>query len=219
MDEQKDKQKELEKVAEEIRESDLPLKESATNLVFGKGNPDAEIMFIGEAPGEKEDLQGVPFVGAAGRELDKLLHLLGLTLADVYIANILKYRPPNNRDPLPDEIRAHTPYLVKQIRIIKPKVIATLGNFATKFVLAKFDVESMKRIGGISFLHGKPVHIEADGLDFTVIPMYHPAAMLYKPPLRKVIEEDFLKMGEFLGLETRKGEARKDKPLTEFFQP
>src|SRR3989344_3568304 len=106
-----------------------PLKDAATNLVFGKGNPNAPILFIGEAPGEQEDKQGLPFVGAAGKQLDRLLHTIGLTLDDVYIANILKYRPPNNRNPTVDEIRRHTPYLIDQIKIINPRIIATLGNF------------------------------------------------------------------------------------------
>lgn len=191
----------LDEIRRHCAHADLPLKDTATNLVFGKGNPDADILFIGEAPGEKEDLQGEPFVGAAGRELDKLLSSIGLTLKDVYIANILKYRPPGNRDPTEEEIRRHTPYLVEQIKAIKPKVICTLGNFATKFVLAGFTVEGMKRIPGISVLHGKPRNMTLEGYSFTVIPLYHPAAMLYKPPLRKVLEEDFRKLGLFLGLD------------------
>jgi uracil-DNA glycosylase len=183
------------KVASEL---DCPLKKTATNLVFGKGNPDAPIMFIGEAPGEKEDLQGIPFVGAAGRELDKLLHSIGMTIDDCYIANILKFRPPENRNPTVEEIRRHTPYLIEQIMIIKPKIIATLGNFSTKFVLAKFDVNKMKSIGGISFLHGKPVKVDIDHHSFAVVPLYHPAAMLYNPKLRKELDADFLNMGQYL---------------------
>jgi DNA polymerase len=175
------------------------LREQATNLVFGKGNPNARVLFIGEAPGEQEDKQGVPFVGAAGRELDKLLRSIGLTLSDVYIANILKYRPPNNRNPTDDEIRAHTPYLVEQIRVIEPAVVCTLGNFSTKFVLAGFQVDGMKSVGGITALHGKPKAMTIDGLSFTVFPLYHPAAMLYKPGLRKDLEEDVLAIGAFLG--------------------
>ena len=194
-----EKQGELNEVkARILRDMDCPLKDSATNLVFGKGNPDAKIMFIGEAPGEKEDLQGLPFVGRAGNELDKLLHSIGLGIDDVYIANILKYRPPNNRDPNIDEIRRHTPYLVDQIKIIKPKVICTLGNFSTKFVLAGLDVDGMKRVGGISFLHGKPVNMKIDGIDVTIVPLYHPAAMLYKPPLRKILEDDFKTVGDLI---------------------
>lgn len=181
-------------------ESDMvcPLKDAATNLVFGKGNPKAEILFIGESPGSREDELGIPFVGAAGRELDKLLHSIGLSLDDVYIANILKYRPPDNRDPKPDEIKRHTPYLIEQIKVIKPKVIATLGNFSTKFVLAHFNVDGMKQIAGISTLHGKARDMTVDGLSFKVIPLYHPAAMLYKPPLRAVLEKDFLEIARHI---------------------
>jgi len=168
-----------------------PLKDASTNVVFGKGNVDASILFIGEAPGEQEDLQGVPFVGRAGKELDSLLQSIGLSLDDVYIANILKCRPPSNRDPTVEEIKRHTPYLIEQIKIIQPKVICTLGNFSTKFVLAHFDVDGMKKIGGISFLHGKPVDIEVDSVKAKVIPLYHPAAMLYRPGLREDLNKDF----------------------------
>jgi DNA polymerase len=181
-----------------LKELKCPLKDSARNLVFGKGNSCAKILFIGEAPGEKEDLQGVPFVGAAGKQLDKLLSSLGLSINDVYIANILKYRPPNNRDPTVEEIKRHTPYLVEQIKIIKPRIIATLGNYSTKFVLADFDPDSMKKIEGISFLHGKHIVKKIDGFEFIVVPLYHPAAMLYKPSLRTELESDFLGMKEIL---------------------
>lgn len=194
------KREELAKVRKEIEYNMIcPLKDSASNMVFGKGNADAEIMFIGEAPGEKEDLQGIPFVGSAGKQLDSLLQSIGLTLDDVYIANILKYRPPNNRDPTVEEIKRHTPYLIKQIQIIKPKVICTLGNFSTKFVLANFEVAGMKAIGGISGLHGNFREINANGYTVKVVPLYHPAAMLYNPRLRDVLAADFKKLGEFLG--------------------
>lgn len=175
-----------------------PLKDSATNLVFGKGNPDAQIMFIGEAPGEQEDIQGIPFVGAAGRELDKLLRSINLSLEQVYVANILKYRPPNNRDPTKEEIERHTPFLIEQIKVIKPKIIATLGNYSTKFVLADFKVDEMKKIGGITFLHGKSVEKNIDGLSFKVVPLYHPAAILYKPGLRNDLEKDFLEIKKII---------------------
>ncbi len=193
-----EKKKLLEKLKEKILMEKLPLKETATNIVFGKGNPEARIMFIGEAPGRNEDLEGQPFVGAAGKQLDKLLNSIGLSIEDVYIANILKYRPPNNRNPNPEEIKAHTPYLVEQIKIIKPEIVCTLGNYATKFVLASFDVEGMKKIGGITYLHGKPVDKEINGLKFKVIPLYHPAAILYRPQLRNALEEDFRKIKELL---------------------
>jgi len=175
-----------------------PLKDAATNLVFGKGNPDAKIMFLGEAPGKSEDLQGIPFVGAAGKELDKLLQLIGLTLDDVYIANILKYRPPNNRDPTPEEIRNHTPYLIEQIRIINPRYVCTLGNYSTKFVMSSFSVDGMKKMPGITSLHGEPQEIDIGTLHFTLYPLYHPAAMLYNPKLRPELEMDIRKLGKLL---------------------
>ena len=121
-----DKSKALAELRESISQLDLPLKATATNLVFGKGNPNTDILFIGEAPGKFEDLQGIPFVGTAGKLLDEMLNKINLTINDIYIANILKYRPPNNREPQPDEISAHTPFLVEQIKIIKPKIIVTL---------------------------------------------------------------------------------------------
>lgn len=193
------KLEDLEKVRIKIiNEMKCPLKDYAKNLVFGKGSPDAQIMFIGEAPGEKEDELGVPFVGAAGKELDKLLHLINLNIGDVYIANILKYRPPNNRDPSIEEIYRHTPYLIEQIKIIRPKIICTLGNYATKFVLASFNIENMKKIKGITYLHGKIHQIQIGESIVKVIPLYHPAAMLYNPSLRKIVEKDFLEMKKIL---------------------
>lgn len=204
-------------------ESELvcPLKDAATNMVFGKGNPDAQILFIGEAPGKNEDLQGVPFVGKAGKQLDEFLNSIGLTLDDVYIANILKYRPPKNRDPKPEEIANHTPYLIEQIKIIQPKIIATLGNFATKFVLAKFSVVGMKKIGGVSGLHGQITPIDIDGMKFTVCALYHPAAMIYRPQLKEVLEHDFMEMGKYLaenfGFKIKiKEKKEKEKQMTLF---
>ena len=198
------KKEALEKVKNNILEGkSIPLADTATNLVFGKGNENADILFIGEAPGANEDLQGIPFVGAAGKELDRLLHMIGLSLEDVYIANILKYRPPNNRNPNVEEIRMHTPYLIEQIKIIKPRIICTLGNFATKFVLAHFDVDGMKKIGGITFLHGKAIEIKVDGMNFTVIPLYHPAATIYNRKLKPELEKDFMNIKNFLMLRGR----------------
>jgi DNA polymerase len=193
---------ELELVKQRIlTEMNCPLKDAARNLVFGKGNPDAPILFIGEAPGEKEDELGIPFVGSAGKELDKLLRSINLTLEDVYIANILKYHPPNNRDPTVEEIYRHTPYLIEQIKIIKPIIICTLGNYATKFILASFNVEGMKNIEGITKLHGKPREIQIGNEVVTVIPLYHPAAMLYNPNLRSILAQDFLAMQDILKID------------------
>jgi len=186
------KKENLDKLKQKVEEADILLKDTSTNLVFGKGNPDANILFIGEAPGNNEDLQGIPFVGTAGKQLDEFLHMIDLCIDDVYIANILKYRPPNNRNPNVEEIKAHTPFLIEQIKIIQPKIIITLGNFSTKFVLSNFDVDKMKKIEGISVLHGKPVTKIINDLKFLVVPMYHPAAMLYKRSLKDDLEKDFL---------------------------
>ena len=161
------------------------------NIVVGKGNLNADILFVGEAPGKNEDEQGLPFVGAAGKNLDKLLENVGLSLKDVYIANILKCRPPNNRDPLPSEIKAHTPWLLKQIREIKPKVICSLGNYATKFFLSLGDVDLMNNQPGITQVHGIAKDIEMQGLKIRLIPLFHPAAIIYnRTKLTPLFEAD-----------------------------
>ena len=180
----------LNKIEEDCRNANLPLKESATNLVFGKGNPEADIMFIGEAAGHNEDEQGLPFVGAAGKNLDKLLQKVGLTIDDVYIANILKYRPPKNRNPLPEEIRAHAPWLIEQIKQMKPKVICSLGNYATKFFFANGNVDDMEKMPGITQVHGKVKVIDFLGLKIKLIPLFHPAAIIYKRELIELWERD-----------------------------
>lgn len=160
------------------------------NIVVGKGSLNADIMFVGEAPGRNEDEQGEPFVGAAGKNLDKLLKDVGLSMEEVYIANILKCRPPENRNPLPDEIKAHTPWLLKQIKEIKPKVICSLGNYATKFFMAKGNVDKMDEQPGITNVHGKVQNIEFDGIKFKLIPLFHPAAIIYKNSLISEWEKD-----------------------------
>ena len=160
------------------------------NVVVGKGNLNADILFVGEAPGRNEDEQGLPFVGVAGKNLDRLLENVGLSLDDVYIANILKCRPPENRDPRPEEIRAHTPWLLKQIEEIKPKVVCSLGNYATKFFLAGGDVDKMKDQPGITSVHGKVRMVEINGLKVKLIPLFHPAAMIYKRSLEGDWEKD-----------------------------
>ena len=164
----------------------LPLKESATNLVFGKGNSKAEVMMVGESPGANEDLQGLPFVGAAGKNLDKLLANVGLSLNDVYIANILKYRPPENRNPSNDEIKAHTPWLIDQIKEMQPKVVCSLGNYATKFFLSLGNVDLMDKQPGITSVHGKIRMINFFGMKIKLIPLFHPVAIIYN---RKLIGE------------------------------
>lgn len=187
-----DKAQIFKELEEKCRSIALPLKESATNLVFGKGNPDSEIMFIGESPGRNEDIQGLPFVGAAGKNLDKLLAGVCLSLNDVYITNVLKYRPPENREPLPDEIKAHTPWLMKQIREMKPKVICSLGNHATKFFLARCNPDEMDKQLGITKVHGRVKIIEIDGMKIKLIPLFHPAAIIYNQKLKVEWEKDLL---------------------------
>lgn len=163
---------------------------NCTNIVIGKGNLNADILFVGEAPGKNEDIQGLPFVGAAGKNLDKFLESVGLSLEEIYIANILKCRPPENRDPLPSEIEAHTPWLVEQIKKIKPKVICSLGNYATKFFMAGGVVEDMKTQPGITSVHGKVRKINFVGLEIELIPLFHPAALIYNRKLIPLWEED-----------------------------
>lgn len=197
-----DKQIALNELQREIANANLLLKQTATNLVFGKGSPNAEVVFVGEAPGKFEDLQGIPFVGAAGKLLDEMLNKINLTINDVYIANILKYRPPNNREPQPEEIRAHTPYLVEQIKIIQPKIIVTLGNYATKFILGGCTVEGMAAVNGITTLHGKEKRAIIAGKEYRVIPMYHPAALIYDRSLRTAADEDFRKIKDAIGQKT-----------------
>ena len=160
------------------------------NIVVGKGNLKADILFVGEAPGKNEDEQGLPFVGAAGKNLDKLLNEVGLSLNDIYITNILKCRPPENREPLPDEIKAHTPWLLKQIKEMKPKVICSLGNHATKFFLSGGEVDKMDEQPGITKLHGKVRMIEIGGMKIKLIPLFHPAAIIYKQALKGEWEKD-----------------------------
>lgn len=157
-----------------------------TNAVFGDGSPDARVLIVGEAPGKNEDLQGKPFVGAAGKYLDELLGIAGLSRGDVFIANVLKCRPPGNRDPRPEEIQACADYLRGQTRAIDPEYIVTLGNFATKFIL--------RTETGITRLRGR---LQRAGR-FKVLPVFHPAAAIYDQSKRPVLEDDFAKLGELL---------------------
>jgi uracil-DNA glycosylase len=166
------------------------LAEGRTQVVFGVGNAEADLMFVGEAPGFHEDKQGYPFVGSAGKLLDRLLQGIGLSRPDVYIANVLKCRPPGNRDPQPDEIEACESHLFRQIELIEPKLIATLGNFATKLLSGKPL--------GITRVHGKPQEAVLAGRPVTLYPIYHPAAALYTPAMLKTLEEDFSRIPRLL---------------------
>ncbi|HEU5478083.1 MAG TPA: uracil-DNA glycosylase [Gaiellaceae bacterium] len=167
------------------------LAQGRTQVVFGSGNPHADLMFVGEAPGFHEDKQGVPFVGQAGKLLDKLLAGIDITRADVFVANVLKCRPPGNRDPQPDEIEACEPHLFRQIELIEPKVIATLGNFATKLLSG--------RPLGITRVHGQEQPLTIAGRSVLLYPIYHPAAALYTPAMLKVLEADFARLPDLMG--------------------
>jgi uracil-DNA glycosylase len=167
------------------------LAQGRTQVVFGAGNPHADLIFVGEAPGFHEDKQGLPFVGQAGKLLEKLLAQIGMARADVYIANVLKCRPPGNRDPQPDEIEACESHLFKQIELIQPTVVATLGNFATKLLSG--------RPLGITRVHGQEQETTLGGRKVLLYPLYHPAAALYTPAMLKVLESDFARLPELLG--------------------
>jgi uracil-DNA glycosylase len=160
-----------------------PLSATRTRVVFGAGNADADLMFVGEAPGQQEDLQGLPFVGRAGKLLDELLEGVGLSRDEVFITNVLKSRPPGNRDPEPDEIEACRPYLDRQIELIEPTVICTLGNFATKLLT--------RSSRGITGVRGRPQVHEIGGRTLRVYPLYHPAAALRTTRVLEELRADF----------------------------
>jgi DNA polymerase len=168
------------------------LAKTRTQVVFGAGSPTAELMFVGEAPGFHEDKNGVPFVGAAGKLLSKLLDGIGLSRDDVYICNTVKCRPPGNRNPLPEELEACETHLFRQIEIIQPRLVATLGNFATKLLSGK--------PAGITQVHGREQQVVLGGRPVTLYPIFHPAAALYTPRMLQVLEEDFRRIPELLGL-------------------
>jgi uracil-DNA glycosylase family 4 len=167
------------------------LAKGRTQVVFGSGSETADLMFVGEAPGFHEDKQGVPFVGAAGQLLGKLLNGIGMAREDVYIANVLKCRPPGNRDPQPDEIESCEGHLFKQIELIRPRVVATLGNFSTKLLSGKPL--------GITRVHGVEQEVTLGGSTVLLYPLFHPAAALYTPRMLEVLEADFRRLPELLG--------------------
>jgi uracil-DNA glycosylase len=180
MAKQTKKLEELEKIKDSIVKEDVcpDLKKGATQLVFGDGDPDAELVFIGEAPGKNEDEQGLPFVGAAGRFLEEMLNGIGLKRSEVYITNIVKYRPPGNRDPYPDEKAAFLPYLRSQLEIIKPKLVVTLGRHSMDSLLPGLQ---------ISKCHGQPKRYNGQ----VYLPLFHPAAALYNGGMRQTLIDDF----------------------------
>lgn len=184
------KTEELAKIANEVKSfRGIDIARKATRAVPGEGSPDAQIMFIGEAPGFNEDMQGRPFVGQAGKLLDATLSENGLNRADVYITNIVKFRPPDNRDPTPEEIEACRDWLDRQIQIIEPKIIVTLGRYS----MAKFMPEAR-----ISQVHGQSRFVDFSGHRYTVFPMYHPAAALRSGQMLNAFKTDFQKLKDSL---------------------
>jgi DNA polymerase len=190
------KQAKLADLAEEIVTKNIcpDLADQATQLVLGDGNPDAEIVIIGEAPGKNEDLQGKPFVGASGKFLNDMLAQAGMARGDVYITNIVKYRPPNNRDPSPAEKKAFWPYLLRQLEIIDPKVVITLGRHSMEYFIPT---------GKIGEIHGHAMRERVkyhDGREheWLIVPLYHPAAALYNGSLRQTLIEDFLRVPDII---------------------
>jgi len=185
------KQQKLDEIKKQIVDDKITpeLAKTATHMVFGDGNPDADVVFIGEAPGKNEDLQGLPFVGAAGKFLDEMLEMINLKRDDIYITNIVKYRPPNNRDPEPEEKKAFLPYLQSQLEIIQPKVVVTLGRHSMNCFLPDLQ---------ISQVHGQPKRVKlslkehtGDILEIVILPLFHPAAALYNGGLRQTLIDDF----------------------------
>jgi uracil-DNA glycosylase len=186
-----DRRRALDDLRREVEEcSRCPLGATRTRAVFGEGDPDADLMFVGEAPGYHEDQQGRPFVGAAGKLLDELLASIGLRREQVFIANVLKSRPPNNRDPKPEEIAACEPYLWRQVELIEPLVICTLGNFATKLLSGDPT--------GITRVHGRPRKAVIGGREVYLFPIFHPAAALYTPSMLATLKEDVARLPELL---------------------
>lgn len=164
--------------------------------VLGEGNHDAKIMFVGEAPGKNEAETGRPFCGAAGRILDELFESIGVDRKDTYVTNIVKDRPPENRDPLPDELRLYSPFLEDQIEIIQPKVIATLGRFSMKFILEKFNLPEQTE--SISKLHGRLLNAKAKYGEIKIVPLYHPAVAIYSAKSKDTLKKDFQLLKDFV---------------------
>ena len=186
----KDKDKKLKKIKDEVLEcKKCSLYKNRNYPVIGKGSHDAEIMFIGEAPGAQEDKTGHPFCGRAGEILDELLNSVSIKRQDVYIANILKCRPPSNRDPQIEEIKACSPYLEKQIKIIKPKIICSLGRYSMQFLMEKFGLKN--KIEQISKIHGKLFEIEIESQKLKFVSFYHPAVVAYNMNMKEILKKDF----------------------------
>jgi DNA polymerase len=186
------------------------LQDVRTKLVFGAGNANADLMFVGEAPGAQEDLQGLPFVGRAGQLLNQMLEGIGIQRSDVFITNVICCRPPGNRDPLPEEIEACKPYLYRKIELIEPKVICTLGNFATKLLTGSPL--------GITKVHGTPQEREVAGRVIKLFPLFHPAAALRTDAVKQLLRDDFAKLPPLLAQPAEESEPADDVDQLGLFQ-
>jgi uracil-DNA glycosylase len=187
-----ERRQQLVQLFEEVKRCQkCPLHETRTKPVFGAGNADADLMFVGEAPGAEEDRQGLPFVGRAGQLLNQMLEEIGLARDDVFIANVLKSRPPGNRDPMPPEIEACKPYLFEQVRLIEPRVVCTLGNFATKLLSGSPT--------GITKVRGTPQVHTLGERTVHLLPLFHPAAALRTPAVKETLRADFATIPDLLG--------------------
>ncbi|KAK2949446.1 putative Type-4 uracil-DNA glycosylase [Blattamonas nauphoetae] len=199
----------------------LPLRDTATTLVFGRGNADARLMIIGESPGAEEDRQGQPFVGASGRVLKDLLKLVDLDEGDIYICNVIKYRPPQNRDAHAPEIKAHAPYLIDQVKIVEPDVIVTMGNLATKFVLNGFNPVGLSKQKGIFEVRGVvyQVYLPQSSQKCAVFPTLHPAATLHQDDNRQYLYADMNTLGQLLKAHGTAGLIPQPAPSSLRFEP
>jgi len=187
------KQDLLEQIKADIVKNNIcpDLAREAKNLVMGDGNIDADIVFIGEAPGKNEDETGLPFVGAAGKFLNEMLETIGMQRSSIFITNIVKYRPPNNRDPLPEEKKAFWPYLIRQLDVIKPQIVVTLGRHSMEYF-----IPGQK----ISAIHGQPSKIAFGDAKLVIVPLYHPAAALYNGSMRTTLINDFMKLPKIIDI-------------------
>jgi uracil-DNA glycosylase family 4 len=188
-----ERREELVALYRKLQNHPCPLAAERTQTVFGNGNADADLMFVGEAPGFHEDQQGKPFVGRAGALLDERLDGIGLSRGDVFVTNVLMCRPPGNRDPLPHEIEECEPHLIRRIELIQPRVICTLGNFATKLLSGSRE--------GITKVHGRPQDRVIAGLPVKLFPLFHPAAALRTPAMAEILREDFERLPDLLAAE------------------
>jgi len=187
---------ELKKIKDEVINCrECPLYKTRTYPVIGEGSHQAKIIFCGEAPGAKEDKTGRPFCGTAGKILDELLNSVGIRREEVYICNILKCRPPANRDPQKEEIEACVPYLERQIEIIKPEVVCPLGRYSMKFLMEKFGLED--KVEPISKIHGKTFEVKTISQNLKIVSLYHPAVAIYNPNMKETLKEDFQVLKKF----------------------